>query len=253
MAAAKIRAITFDLWDTLIDDDSDEPKRAARGLAPKPVERRNLVEAFLNEQAAISREEIDLAYNATDEEFRKDWYGKNITWTVGQRLEILLKKLDRSLPMKSFTELVRRHEEMELEVKPDPAPEVASVLKDLQDKYLFGIISDTIFSPGRALKQLLDHYDILRYFSAFVFSDEIGCSKPDPLAFEAAAKGLGVTLNEIVHIGDREEKDIAGAKAVGAKSILCTVIKDRGSDKTAADAIFSDYADLPAILEKLDP
>ena len=26
-----IRGITFDFWDTIVDDDTDEPKRAAKG------------------------------------------------------------------------------------------------------------------------------------------------------------------------------------------------------------------------------
>ena len=26
-----IKAVTFDLWDTIVHDNSDEPKRAARG------------------------------------------------------------------------------------------------------------------------------------------------------------------------------------------------------------------------------
>jgi len=30
MSAFPIRAVTFDLWDAVILDDSDEPKRAAR-------------------------------------------------------------------------------------------------------------------------------------------------------------------------------------------------------------------------------
>ena len=37
-----IRAITFDLWDTIVIDDSDEPKRAAQGLSSKPVARETL-------------------------------------------------------------------------------------------------------------------------------------------------------------------------------------------------------------------
>ncbi len=34
-AAMTIAAITFDFWDTLAADDSDEPKRAALGLPAK--------------------------------------------------------------------------------------------------------------------------------------------------------------------------------------------------------------------------
>jgi HAD superfamily hydrolase (TIGR01549 family) len=252
MNKAAIRAVTFDLWDTVFIDDSDEPKRKAQGLAPKPVERRNLVQQFLARHEPISRELIDLAYDTTDAAFRQVWYGQNVTWTVRQRLSVLLKGLKRNLPEPEFDELVRLHEDMELTVRPDMAPNIADALNSLQGKYKIGVISDAIFSPGRALRQLLADYDLLEYFSSFIFSDEIGCAKPNPAVFQAAAKDLSVKPEEIVHIGDRELKDIEGPRAVGARAVLCTVVKDRCSENTKADAICSNFLDLPAILEKLN-
>ena len=44
-----IKAVTFDLWDTMVHDDSDEPKRAARGLRSKREERRHLLWQALQE------------------------------------------------------------------------------------------------------------------------------------------------------------------------------------------------------------
>lgn len=252
MNKVAIRAITFDLWDTIFIDDSDEPKRKAQGFAPKRVERRNLVQQFLTRHEPVSRELVDLAYDTTDAAFRQVWYGQNVTWTVRERLSVLLKGLNRNLPETEFDELVRLHEDMELTVRPDLAPNVADALSSLQRKYEIGVISDAIFSPGRALRQLLAHYDILKYFSSLIFSDEIGCAKPDPAAFEAAARGLGVTPCEIVHIGDRELKDIGGPHHVGARAVLCTVVKDRCSENTKADAVCSNFSDLPLILEKLN-
>ena len=252
MDKAAIKAITFDLWDTVFIDDSDEPKRKAQGLAPKPVERRNLVQQFLDRHEPISRDLIDLAYDTTDAAFRQVWYGQNVTWTVRQRLSVLLKGLKRNLPEPEFDELVRLHEEMELAVRPNLASDVTEVLSSLQGKYKMGVISDAIFSPGRALRQLLADYDIQKYFTSFIFSDEIGCAKPNAAVFEAAAQALGVKPSEIVHIGDRELKDIDGPHAVGARAVLCTVVKDRCSENTTADAICSNFPDLPAILEKLN-
>ena len=252
MDKATIKAITFDLWDTVFIDDSDEPKRKAQGLAPKPVERRNLVQQFLDRHEPISRELIDLAYDTTDAAFRQVWYGQNITWTVRQRLSVLLKGLKRNLPEPEFDELVRLHEEMELAVRPNLASDVTEALSSLQGKYKMGVISDAIFSPGRALRQLLADYDILKYFTSFIFSDEIGCAKPNAAVFEAASQALGVKPSEIVHIGDRELKDIDGPHAVGALAVLCTVVKDRCSEKTTADAICSNFTDLPTILDKLN-
>ncbi len=37
-----ITGITFDFWDTIAVDDSDEPKRAARGLPTKSEARAQL-------------------------------------------------------------------------------------------------------------------------------------------------------------------------------------------------------------------
>ena len=38
-----IKGVTFDLWDTMVRDESDEPVRAARGLRSKKAERRLFV------------------------------------------------------------------------------------------------------------------------------------------------------------------------------------------------------------------
>jgi len=171
MGRAVIRAITFDLWDTVFIDDSDEPKRAAQGLLPKPAERRNLVHQFLGRHEPISSEHVELAYNTVDAAFHHVWYSQNITWTVRERLSVLLKALKRDLPENEFDELVLLHEEMELEVRPDLAVDVAEAIQNLHGKYKMGVVSDAIFSPGRALRQLLAHYDILKYFETFVFSD----------------------------------------------------------------------------------
>jgi HAD superfamily hydrolase (TIGR01549 family) len=249
VSKAAIRAITFDLWDTVFVDDSDEPKRTTHGLPPKPVERRNLVHQFLLRHNPVSKELVDVAYDTVDAAFRQVWYGQNVTWTVRKRLSVLLKGLHRDLPAAELDELVRLHEEMELEFKPDLAVGVAEALQNLHGKYKIGVVSDAIFSPGR---KLLEHYDVLKFFDAFVFSDEIGCAKPNPITFKAAAKALNVQPSEIVHIGDRELKDIEGPHAVGALAVLCTVVKDRGSKNTKADAICRNFADLPAILKKLN-
>jgi HAD superfamily hydrolase (TIGR01549 family) len=252
MSRAVIRAITFDLWDTVFVDDSDEPKRAAKEFLPKPAERRKLVHQFLEQHEPISKEHIELAYDTVDAAFHHVWYSQNITWTVRERLSVLLKALKRDLPDTEFSELIRLHEEMELAVRPDLAANVAESIQDLHGKYRLGVISDAIFSPGRALRQLLAHYDILKFFDAFIFSDEIGCSKPKAALFNEAAKALGVEPCEIVHIGDRELKDIEGSHAVGARAVLCTVVKDRGSENTRADAVCSNFLALPEILEKLN-
>lgn len=247
-----IRGITFDLWDTIILDDSDEPKRAEKGLPPKPVERRNLVEEFLGRHGPVSRDLVNVAYDTADAAFRQVWYGQNVTWTVRERLSVVLKGLGRELPEEEFKELVRLHEDMELRVRPDLVPGAREAVKALYGKYKLAVISDAIFSPGRALRQILKDEGLAEYFDAFVFSDEAGCSKPEPRVFEEASRALGIPLSEIAHVGDREQKDIAGPHKVGARGILFTQAKDRGSRNTRADAVCTHFDQLLEVIESLD-
>jgi len=253
MGRQKIQVVSFDLWDTVFIDDSDEPKRARMNLAPKPVERRNLVERFLQEGGApMARDLIDVAYDTTDAAFYQVWYGQQLTWPVAERLGVLLKGLGRALPADRFEELVRLHEDMELDPVPDIAAHIAEALTRLQDHYRLAVVSDAIFTPGRGLRQILAHHNLLQYFEAFAFSDELGCSKPCAPMFQHIAEQLNVPLDSIVHIGDREQKDVDGAQAVGAQAIFTTVVKDRGADQTKAQALCSDYRELPGLLESLD-
>ncbi len=247
-----IQAVTFDLWDTIIVDDSDEPKRTAKGLLSKFLTRRDLVWKFLEKQEPIARNLVNVSYGATDAAFRKVWYDHNVTWPVKERLEIILKGLGRMLPQDELDELVKLHEEMELQVQPDLAPGIIEAVKTLHGKYKLGVISDTIFSSGTVLRKLLQINNIEQYFDVFIFSDEMGFSKPDPRVFTAAAKALDVNITEIAHIGDRDAKDIKGPQGLGAKAIYTTVVKDRGSSKTSADAICTDYANLMAVVDSLN-
>jgi len=247
-----IKGITFDLWDTVFIDDSDEPKRKAAGRPTKSIERRQLVHQFIGKHSPDLPELVNSVYDAVDATFKKVWHDLHVTWTVDERLELVLKGLNIKLPTSEKTELVRLHEEMELEFRPDFVPNVHEALAALKEKYKLAVISDTIFSPGRTLRKLLDDEGLLDMFDVFIFSDEIGFSKPEAKVFHAASDGLGIEFNELVHIGDREHNDILGPKNLGMQAVLCTAAIDRGSDNTHADVMFNDYNDLPKLIETLN-
>jgi putative hydrolase of the HAD superfamily len=252
MSKRKIGAVTFDLWDCLFIDDSDEPKRVAAGLPSKSVTRRDLVHAALNRHEPIERDAVNLAYNVTDAAFRKVWLDQHVTWTVAERLGVLFSGIGRKLPELEFNELVRLHEEMELEIRPDPVPGGLKALQAIHGKYPLIVVSDAIFSPGRVLREILRGMGLLEFFSGFVFSDEMGWSKPAPQVFNAAAKLAGCEVADIVHIGDRPHNDIGGPHSVGARGVLLTVAKDRPLDNHVPDAVCDDYSKLAAILKSID-
>jgi putative hydrolase of the HAD superfamily len=246
-----IKAVTFDLWDTIVDDDSDEPKRAARGLLSKREQRRHLLWQALEAEAPIPLAAVTLAYDTADAGFNLVWKELHINWTVEQRLRVALGGLGRSLPAAALEQLVEATGRMELDISPDPIPGVAEALAELATRYRLAVVSDAIVTPGRNLRLILEKYDLLRYFSGFAFSDEVGYAKPHRAMFEAAAAQLGVELREIVHVGDREHNDVKGPHALGIKAVLFTATRPDDKDGTTADAVCERHADLPAVIDRL--
>jgi putative hydrolase of the HAD superfamily len=247
-----VKAVTFDLWDTIFIDDSDEPKRAAQGLRPKSQERPYLVCEAVRRHTDIPLDTVALAYRVTDAAFRMVWHDQHYTWTVPQRLSVLFKGLGFTPPQDEIDTLVRTLEDMETIVRPSLIPGAVEAVRELRRHYRLAIVSDAIFSPGRALRELLRGENLLQYFDVFIFSDEVGFSKPDPRAFQQAASALGVDLTEIVHIGDRDHNDVKGPQALGARAILFTAARDRDKNNTSADAICERYEDLPGIIARMN-
>jgi HAD superfamily hydrolase (TIGR01549 family) len=247
----RIKAVTFDLWDTIVHDDSDEPKRKAKGLRSKKAERRHLLWEALNRHNPISESEVTLAYDVADAAFNRVWHDQHVTWRIGERLEVALKGLGRSLPPEEFAEVVRRHEEMEVEIRPDLIPGIAEALAEIHGRYRTCIVSDAIVSPARCLRQLLASYDLARHFDGFAFSDEVGHSKPHPTMFDSAARHMGVAIEQIVHVGDRDHNDVKGPQRLGMKAILFTATRDVDKGRTSADAICERHADLPGLIDRL--
>jgi len=246
-----VQAISFDLWDTLFIDDSDEAVRASRGMRTKRAERRFLVHQALSRHHPVTADQVDLAYDVVDAAFRKVWHDHHITWTVRQRLTVLLEGFRLPLPEDEVAELIQLHEDMELTVRPRLVPGVKEALEELRGRYKLAVVSDAIFSPGRALRELLRGENLLNFFDAMVFSDEVGCSKPDRRVFDKAAGELGLPAVGLVHVGDRDHNDIKGAQAAGARAILFTAVKNRDG-VTSADAICHRYEDLAQIIAQME-
>ncbi len=246
-----LRAITFDLWDTIVHDDFDEPKRKAQGLKSKKEERRHLLWDALNRQQPIDAERVKLAYDVADAAFNKVWHDQHVTWPIGERLQVALKGLGRTLPEPELAKVVTAHEEMEVVIRPDLIPGIREALEGLHGRYKTCIVSDAIVSPGHCLRRLLESYDLARFFDGFAFSDEVGHSKPHRSMFDSAAKQMGVAIEEIVHIGDRDHNDVKGPQALGMKAILFTATRAADKDRTSADAICERHADLVGIVDRL--
>jgi HAD superfamily hydrolase (TIGR01549 family) len=248
---ANIKAVTFDLWETLIADDSDEPRRKGMGLRSKYDERRHIVWQALNEVEPISQEAAYQAYSVADAAFINLWQGHSVTWWLEERVDVILTGLGRTLPADAKQGVIDALGALEVDVPPDAIEGARDCLADLAGRYKLCIASDTIVTPGTGLRQLLDGHGLKEFFSGFAFSDEAGHSKPHPAMFESASSQLGLPLNEMVHVGDRDHNDVKGPQALGMKAVLFTATRAHDKDITSADAICERHADLPGIIDQL--
>ncbi len=238
-----IRGITFDFWDTIVRDDTDEPKRSAAGLASKAEARvSTFVDEVLAHHPEIGRDVASKALDKANATFRHNWKVEHHTPCVADRLAVGFEALGIERTP-GFDGLVAAWETMEVEISPDLVPGIEACLKALHGRYKIGIISDAIVTPGTGLRQILRDYGLFQYFDHFVFSDEAGAAKPAPRVFDLATQGLGVAANELAHVGDRPANDIAGPNAYGSHSVLYTGVVDRRAEGDPVAAIHVAHMD----------
>lgn len=85
-------------------------------------------------------------------------------------------------------------------------------------------------------------------FDVIVTKDDVGAVKPDRKGFVTAARKLGVAPRRCVMVGDKGEKDIAGAKRVGMTTVHAAYSGERDS---TADHTARSVAELGRILQGL--
>lgn len=94
--------------------------------------------------------------------------------------------------------------------------DVEPTLRGLRERRLkLGLISNW----DERLRPLLHALRLGERFDVIVISCEIGASKPTRSIFETAVKQLGVAAKAILHVGDNFEADTVGASAAGLRSV----------------------------------
>ena len=252
-----ISLISFDVWDTLIIDDSDEAYRESHGLPTKKEERLILYRDFYNQ--LINDGELFLtAVNQMESNFTDQWKNHaktpGVRWRLNQIEKFIGKELGKPFILEETKklELIKKLEEMELKYPIKPMPGAKDFLEHFtrsNPEVKLGIISDAIYSPGRSIRKILQANDLLKFFSYFAFSDEVGNSKPSPNIFSHLCAQVECESSHLLHIGDREVNDILGAKEFGAQAVMCKIMKPNSESSSVYQ--FTDYSDLNKILKEL--
>lgn len=96
-----------------------------------------------------------------------------------------------------------------------PMERLEAVVPAISERYRLGILGQY----GDELKTLLARIGILEYFSYQSTQDGHQLSKPDPRYYQQILGEAGVSAAESLMVGDRIDKDIIPAKAVGMMTI----------------------------------
>jgi putative hydrolase of the HAD superfamily len=83
-----------------------------------------------------------------------------------------------------------------------------------------------------------------------VFSDEAGVPKPNRRVFELALGPLGVHPERALHVGDLRRTDVAGARALGMRSVRIRAHYDDPGPEPDADHVADSHAALRELLER---
>ncbi|GGK24614.1 hypothetical protein GCM10010124_16430 [Pilimelia terevasa] len=128
-------------------------------------------------------------------------------------------------------------------------PGAAAALARLRERYPVACLTDGAPPIQRAK---LAATGLAAAFDAVVVSDELGgraARKPHPAGLAAAAAALGVPPAAVVVVGDRPGKDVAVARAAGARAVrVRTGEYADAPDTPAADATVSSFAAAAGLL-----
>jgi putative hydrolase of the HAD superfamily len=96
-------------------------------------------------------------------------------------------------------------------------PGVADLLSTLIHR---GVRLGVVSNFDRRLYLILENVGILDQFDHVIISSEVGADKPSPRIFAEVLRRFQVVPPEVLHVGDDEKADGAGARAVGISTFI---------------------------------
>ena len=238
-SAGLIRAVTFDLWNTLLTSPTG-------GLE---IRRQYWEEVIRERNLDIPPALLEGVLSVLPDRFETEWragrhYGPE------RALEESFAAFSDRVNAEDCQALADAFDLASYHLQVMPVPDAANVLSAVASTGLVvGIVSDTNLAIGRHLRTYLDRYGILEHVHFAAFSDEVGVYKPNPLIFQAALHGLGVDdPASVIHVGDLKRTDIAGARAFGMGTVRFSGAIDDDESGEDADHVIDDLTELLKLL-----
>lgn len=133
--------------------------------------------------------------------------------------------------------------ETERNARSDVYADAEPTLRLLKREYRLGLLTNGDSSLQR---RKLQSSDLGRYFRRTVISGDIGIGKPDPAVFELIAAELGVEPPEAVMVGDNLVRDVAGALGAGLSAVWLN--RDGAPAKVEGFSEIRTLDELPGVL-----
>ncbi len=245
-----IRAVVFDLFDTLVDLSLQNLPRIEIGgrLVPSTA---GALHEIVARHSEIDFEHFTAVLSEIDRTFRETRHARGLELPTLERFEAVVDRLGIDAP-----ELPEILTEIHMGMIRDQVsvPENHKrVLDDLVRRVRLGLCSN--FSHSAMALGLLDDCGFRVHLDALVISDAIGFRKPRAEIFEAVLAKLGVAPEETLHVGDSLSADIGGAALLGIRTAWIT---RRVADREAAlrahegpspDCVIADLSEIEGLLD----
>ena len=240
-----LKAVTFDLWQTLILDQPEGLRQARAGRV------QGIHDILVRRGHALHTGDVERAYDAVGEHLEALWKTQRDVGTRGQ-VRILLEILRLDGVVSRDDRVMHALDEAYclpiLSAPPVANAGAEEVLATLSGRGLaLALICNTGRTPGTMLRIVLERLGLSRFLTILTFSDEVGLRKPHGEIFLRTLAALGVSSAEAAHVGDDVTTDVAGARGVGMRAIHLCHPGGVSSQSDGAEAIPSLVA-LPAVL-----
>ncbi|HUP46798.1 MAG TPA: HAD family hydrolase [Thermoanaerobaculia bacterium] len=212
-----LKAIGFDLWETLITNTPELSRRQSRLRLTR-------MEAILTARGhAAEAVRIEHAYRSQWHRCQELYWSADIDVPCRRQIEHFLEALQldpATFRDEALDELEHAYAHAAVEIPPALVDGASALLAGLRGRGLaIGLISNTGRTPGYALRRILEELGLAAHIDVMVFSNEHGACKPRQSIFEALREGLGVGYPEMLFVGDNLHVDVYGAQRCGMRAV----------------------------------
>lgn len=186
------KLLIFDFWGTLIEN----------GVHPSPSKQARY---FLRVRAPFSE-----FINTFEHAFMTTKFD-----SLRGGFEAVTSAFDITIPDFVYDKLVGMWNKFSILSK--PFPETLEALEDLKKDYKLVLLANT---DNFSVSQVLEKYDLSKYFDKVYLSCETGLLKANPASYQKILDDFSVKADDVLMIGDSPQSDLASAEAAGVPAVL---------------------------------